>query len=53
MAKDFKLQSVSLRMPKGLHEVIRKEAETSRRSLNQQIVHLLESATALPKAVLE
>jgi hypothetical protein len=37
---------VTLRLPRPLHQQLRAMADAERRSLNAQLVHLLEQATA-------
>ncbi|WP_323139326.1 Arc family DNA-binding protein [Streptomyces sp. NBC_01549] len=40
----------SLRLPEDLHERVTAHAAADRRSLNSQILHLLEVALAAPRA---
>ncbi|WP_327138038.1 Arc family DNA-binding protein (plasmid) [Streptomyces sp. NBC_01340] len=39
----------SLRLPEDLHEPVTAHAAADRRSLNSQILHLLEAALATPR----
>ncbi|MFD8007460.1 Arc family DNA-binding protein [Streptomyces mirabilis] len=41
---------LSLRIPAGLHERVTAHAAAGRRSLNSEILHLLEVALAAPRA---
>lgn len=43
---DETLEQVSLRLPSGLSEAIRKRAKRNRRSLNQEATFLLERAVS-------
>lgn len=42
--KDDRVRALSIRLPVGLHDSVKSEADAERRSFNAQVLYLIEKA---------